>query len=284
MDVDKSLDDIIATKKQDNRPKQAQRPPAPRHSTGSNGGSRPTPYARPPPRSTGDRWVHDAYPGRGGFNGRQGRAAPNPLIAGTGATFTKENQRIEIVGLHYEVSNQDLKTIFSQAGTIAEGPQIRYDRSGRSTGAAWIEYTTVAAAKNAINKFDGAMTKGQTISIRYGRPPPVQNPGPANGAGPGPARNGSTASLLSRIQPSAPAGGKVPKGPKGAANAPPVREANGNGAAGAARGGRRGRGGRGGRGGGARGERPGPKSAGDLDSELDNFMKPADSAGDVEMA
>ncbi|WVQ75618.1 hypothetical protein IAR50_005247 [Cryptococcus sp. DSM 104548] len=275
MDVDRSLEDIISSKKQENKPRQAQRPPAPRQSTGSNGGSRPTPYARPPPRSTSDKWVHDAYPGRGGFNGRQGRAPPNPLIAGTGATFTKENQRIEIIGLHYEVSNQDLKTIFSQAGTIADGPQIRYDRSGRSTGSAWIEYTTVAAAKNAINKFDGAMTKGQTISIRYGRPPPVQ---PAPAAGPGPTRNGPATSLLSRIQPSAPAGGKGPKGPKGAAVAPSAREVNGTGPA---RGGRRGRGGRGG---GARGQRPGPKSAGDLDSELDNFMKPADAAGDVEMA
>ena len=38
---------------------------------------------------------------------------------------------------------------------------IQYDRSGRSLGEADLEYATPQQAKLAINKFDGAMTKGQ---------------------------------------------------------------------------------------------------------------------------
>ena len=63
-------------------------------------------------------------------------------VAGSGAGFTGVSSRIEIVGLHYEVTPQDLKvrfqrlqddcsqltitqTIFSQAGTLVQGPNIR---------------------------------------------------------------------------------------------------------------------------------------------------------------
>jgi hypothetical protein len=66
---------------------------------------------RPPPRSTEDKWVHDAFPGQG----RRGGAAPTgPArhiadVAGTGAAFTGVSPRIEVVGLHYEVTPQDLK-------------------------------------------------------------------------------------------------------------------------------------------------------------------------------
>lgn len=70
---------------------------------------------RPPPRSTEDKWVHDAYSGggrgggrgRGGFNGSGGRPAAD--VAGTGVGFTGVSPRIEVVGLHYEVTPQDLK-------------------------------------------------------------------------------------------------------------------------------------------------------------------------------
>jgi hypothetical protein len=66
---------------------------------------------RPPPRSTEDKWVHDAFPGQG----RRGGAAPTGPgrhiadVAGTGAAFTGVSPRIEVVGLHYEVTPQDLK-------------------------------------------------------------------------------------------------------------------------------------------------------------------------------
>ena len=79
-------------------------------------GTRLTPYQRPPPRSTEDKWVHDAYQGggrggrgggRGAFNGAGGRQATD--VAGTGVGFTGVSPRIEVVGLHYEVTPQDLK-------------------------------------------------------------------------------------------------------------------------------------------------------------------------------
>ncbi|WWD19843.1 hypothetical protein CI109_104310 [Kwoniella shandongensis] len=271
MDVDRSLDDMITEKRGNKTPSQP-RKSAPRTSTGNERRANNTPYTRPPSRSTEDKWVHDAYQGPAGGRGRGN--GPNPAIVGTGAVFTGVSTRIEVIGLHYEVTPADLKNIFSQAGTLVQGPTIRYDRSGRSKGEATMEFASPQQAKIAINKFDGAMTKGQTISIRL-LPPivakagrPGAPSGGSAGAGAGGAATGQ--SLLARIQ-----GG----------NAPAAQNARGG------RGGRggpvRGRGAPAGRGGGgaARAPRRGPTNEGDLDKELDSFMnKDATNAGDVDMA
>ncbi|KAK8853414.1 hypothetical protein IAR55_004120 [Kwoniella newhampshirensis] len=269
MDVDRSLDEMITEKR--GKTQSQPRKSAPRVSTGSERRAGNAPYARPPPRSTEDKWVHDAYQGpaggRGGgrFNGN----GANPAIVGTGAVFTGISTRIEVIGLHYEVTPADLKNIFSQAGTLVQGPTIRYDRSGRSKGEATMEYASPQQAKIAINKFDGAMTKGQTISIRL-LPPIVAKgrPGPPAAAGGAPGGGGGQ-SLLARIQGNPASAGPVARGGRGGRGGP-------------ARGGR---GGPAGRGGAPRGPKRGPTNEGDLDKELDNFMnKDAINAGDVEMA
>ncbi|ORY31627.1 Endonuclease/exonuclease/phosphatase [Naematelia encephala] len=254
MDIDKPLDELIPKR----QPKTRGTATGPRQSRER---AAPTPYARPPVRSTDEAWVHDMSGGGGPRRGAGGRA-PIANVAGTGAGFTGVSPRIEIVGLHYEVTPSDLKGIFSKAGTIVQGPTIRYDRSGRSRGEATVEFASYQQAKTAINMFDGAMTKGvtfqdpalhhtdtsegQTISIRL-LPPVVARAAPAAARG-APAGG----SLLSRIS-----GG----------NAAPAAGPRGGGAP-------RGRG-VGGRGRGApaaRGGRKAPANSGDLDKELDSFM------------
>ncbi|WRT70016.1 uncharacterized protein IL334_007009 [Kwoniella shivajii] len=270
MDLDKSLDDIAAEKRK-TVPQQPRK--APRVSSGNERRSGNAPYARPPARSTDEKWVHDAFQGPKNNRGDRDRSFNANAGAGAGVPFTGISTRIEVIGLHYEVTPADLKTIFSQAGTLVQGPNIRYDRSGRSKGEATMEFASPQQAKIAINKFDGAMTKGQTISIKLLPPIVARGPGPrpANGAGAGAGAGAASGqSLLSRIQ------GGAPSGP--AANAPN-----------AGRGGRGGRGGpgrgRGGNaGGGGRGGKRGPTSQGDLDKELDNFMTKDATTGDVDMA
>ncbi|WVW86383.1 hypothetical protein I302_108429 [Kwoniella bestiolae CBS 10118] len=268
MDLDKSLDDLVAEKRK-TAPQQQRK--APRTSSGTERRSNNTPYSRPPPRSTDEKWVHDAYQGPKSSDrrGDRGDRRDTTALTGTGAGFTGISTRIEVVGLHYEVTPADLKGIFSQAGTLVQGPTIRYDRSGRSKGEATMEFASPQQAKIAINKFDGAMTKGQTISIRL-LAPIVSRPRPGPpGQGPAQAQaNPSGQSLLSRIQGppgNGPVGGRGGRGGRGG----PVR---GRGAgAGGNRGGKRAGG--------------GPKSEGDLDKELDSFMNNStNGGGDVEMA
>ncbi|RSH91482.1 hypothetical protein EHS25_009781 [Saitozyma podzolica] len=130
-----------------------------------------------------------------------------------------------------------------------------------------MEFASYQQAKIAINKFDGAMTKGQTISIRL---LPPHQPRPAKGAGGGATGAQSGGSLLSRIS----GGGaqkQAPSAPRGGGGAGVAR----------GRGSTRGRGaGAGGTGGRAGGGRKAPADAGSLDKELDSFMA---GSGDVAM-
>ncbi|TXT15820.1 hypothetical protein VHUM_00323 [Vanrija humicola] len=285
MDIDKPLDDLISANRKPRAPK----------SGGAGAGAaagadraKPrvsrdrrdaAPYARPPPRSTEDKWVHDAYEGgsRRGDRRTSDRREPAPFVGAS--------PRVEISGLHYEVTVDDLKNIFSEAGTIVQGPTIRYDRSGRSTGAATVEYASAQQAKAAINKFDGAMTKGQTITIKPIAPArPREEKGSKDG--------GSGSSLLARL--GGGGGGKSLEARVGGRGGDRgdqrgdrergdrERSTRGRGDASGGRGGRESRGGaRGGGGGGRRG----PATAEDLDKQLDGFMKPsAADGGDVPMA
>ena len=55
--------------------------------------------------------MHDAYQGGGPRGGRRPAEAGGniPSPAGTGVGFTGISPRIEVVGLHYEVTPADLK-------------------------------------------------------------------------------------------------------------------------------------------------------------------------------
>ncbi|RSH86420.1 uncharacterized protein EHS24_004672 [Apiotrichum porosum] len=290
MDIDKPLDDMIqATRK-------------PRGSGGGGADRKPrpnrerrerdsAPYARPPARSTEDKWVHDAY--EGPARGERGERRGGRRERDAAPVYVSASPRIEVSGVHYEVTTDELKDIFSQAGTIVQGPTIRYDRSGRSTGIAVVEYASAQQAKVAINKFDGAMTKGQTIAIKLIAPARAKEDKAASGSGSLLNRLGGGSDLAGRIgrgdRERAPRGGRGDRdrGDRDRGDRDGARERGDreHGERGERRGGRGGasRGGRGGNTGAPRGGKRGPANADDLDKELDGFMKP-DAAGDVAMA
>lgn len=63
--------------------------------------------------------------------------------------------------LHYEVSELELETLFSQVGRLAYKPRIWFDKSGRSLGKATVKYERVSDAVRAIELFDGCPAKGK---------------------------------------------------------------------------------------------------------------------------
>ncbi|RPD56057.1 RNA-binding domain-containing protein [Lentinus tigrinus ALCF2SS1-6] len=137
------------------------------------------PYSRPAGRPQGaeGQWLHDKAPG-------VPRAVQNTVAKpATGIT----NTRIIVSNLHYEVTPKDLSQIFGQIGTLVREPQIRYDRSGRSSGVAVITFETPAEATRAKKQFDGILCKNQPMSIAYDNSPP-------------PARRSASTSLLNRIE------------------------------------------------------------------------------------
>ncbi|GAA5838952.1 hypothetical protein JCM3766R1_004540 [Sporobolomyces carnicolor] len=245
-----------------------------RRKSGGQGGARGSPYARP----SGDSWKHDKYeetksassdgstPQGGSLASRLSNSTA-PAAAGKGAKTTK----LIIKDLHYEVSERELELLFVQIGPIATGPKIKFDKSGRSTGIAWISYTSEDHAKQAKEAFDGALAKGQNIRVEYDfRADRVQ---PAPG------------SLLARLDsnPTARRGGRNGPEPSVRAGRPHVGPQRGVGAdsrppRSAPSGPRGARGGAAGRGGKVRRE---PTTNEDLDKELEAFMKSPESTEKV---
>jgi len=66
----------------------------------------------------------------------------------------------------------------------------QYDRSGRSTGTAFITYSSLGEAMAAKKKLDGQLANGQEISIKFESTP----------TGPRGARSSGAHSLLDRVQ------------------------------------------------------------------------------------
>ncbi|KAI0720698.1 hypothetical protein C8T65DRAFT_632475 [Cerioporus squamosus] len=230
--------------------------------------SRPAPAARP--QGAGGQWLHDKAPG-------VPRAVQNTVARPTNGVT---NTRIIVSNLHYEVTPKDLSQIFGQIGTLVRDPQIRYDRSGRSSGVAVITFETPAEATRAKKQFDGILCKNQPMSIAYDTAPP-----PAR-------RSASMPSLLNRIE-------KPPLLERLSKNEPKTRQTSAPSQAGVGpvRTKQRPNPGAANARASKRLQPPKPKTAEELDKELDAFMKDeitADSApaptavavgtGDVEMS
>ncbi|KAN0136225.1 hypothetical protein V8E53_006085 [Lactarius tabidus] len=207
--------------------------------------------------SDDDVWVHDRAP-----TGPRSFVDPN----------APPSNKLMVSNLHYEITQKDLTAIFGKIGTLVREPFIRYDRSGRSSGVAIITFETPAEAKLAKRQLDGVLAKGQPIAIQFDQTAPRRASAPPS-------------SLLSRIQ-KPPLLNRLDK-----AHSEAKKSLMQSKKLGPVRGRGRGRGSGAGRG---RGANAPPKSAAELDSEIDAFMA-VDSAsgtpaaksaenGDVEMA
>ncbi|KAI0687673.1 hypothetical protein BC835DRAFT_1376188 [Cytidiella melzeri] len=119
------------------------------------------PYSRPanrPRRSDGD-WVHDKAT-------RSNNVTISPEKADNSSS-NEPHSKLVVSNLHYEVTPKDLVQVFGQMGTLVREPLIRYDRSGRSSGVALVFYETAAEAKKALTHFDQKLCKGQPMSITF---------------------------------------------------------------------------------------------------------------------
>ncbi|KAL6718863.1 hypothetical protein ACLMJK_003097 [Lecanora helva] len=72
--------------------------------------------------------------------------------------------KLRVDNLHYDLSEEDLEDLFTRIAPITS-LSLRYDRSGRSTGTAFVTYPSVSSANRAIREFDGANAAGQPIRL-----------------------------------------------------------------------------------------------------------------------
>ncbi|KAL6645806.1 hypothetical protein ACP70R_017414 [Stipagrostis hirtigluma subsp. patula] len=199
-------------------------------------GNRQGPYQ--PPKAPDSAWQHDMYPAVAAGGGGAGAGGGRVSAIETGT-------KLYISNLDFGVSNEDIKELFSELGDLKRS-SINYDRSGRSKGTAEVVFARRADAVAAVKKYNNVQLDGKPMKIEIVG---TNNPTAAAAALPvingGQARNGAMS-----VQRGRPAG-------------LPQRRPR-------PRGGRRGgpSGGSGGRRGKERGD---PKSAEELDADLEKY-------------
>lgn len=79
-------------------------------------------------------------------------------------------KKLYIGGLPYSTRDEELKTAFSQAGTVSSASVIMDKMSGRSKGFGFVEFASDEEAARAIEMFDGTDFGGRTIKVNEARP------------------------------------------------------------------------------------------------------------------
>ncbi|RKP07406.1 hypothetical protein THASP1DRAFT_30770 [Thamnocephalis sphaerospora] len=152
---------------------------------------RSAPYARAavPRGDANARWEHDLYQKAGGRQNTRAASSAAPAegagrlftvsfrgaaaaaaAAGSGGSSsakTAGQRHLTVTNLFYEVSENDLKELFSQVGAL-EKVHLRFDRAGRSTGVAEVVYAEANGARRAMERYNNVTLDGQPMRISYG--------------------------------------------------------------------------------------------------------------------
>ncbi len=81
------------------------------------------------------------------------------------------NKKLYVGNLLYEVTDDQLRDFFSQAGTVETASVIRFADSGRSKGFGFVEMASEEEAQKAIEMFHDQDMNGRQIIVNIARPP-----------------------------------------------------------------------------------------------------------------
>ena len=87
------------------------------------------------------------------------------------------NKKLYVGNLLYEVTDDELRDLFAQAGAVATASVIRFADSGRSKGFGFVEMADEDSAKKAIEQLNGQDFKGRKLVVSEARPPRPRNDG-----------------------------------------------------------------------------------------------------------
>ena len=101
-------------------------------------------------------------------------------------------RELYVGSIAYEATEEDLRRLFSVAGTVTSIHLITDPVSGQFKGCGYVRMASDAEAKEAIESLDGALLHNRLITVSVAKPqkPVTQKPG-GRGRKPGPGRSGS---------------------------------------------------------------------------------------------
>ena len=80
------------------------------------------------------------------------------------------SKKLYVGSLAYSVTDQDLKDLFSQSGTVETVAVISDKFSGQSKGFGFVEMADAGEAAAAIQSLDGTEFKGRNIKVNEAKP------------------------------------------------------------------------------------------------------------------
>jgi RNA recognition motif-containing protein len=92
------------------------------------------------------------------------------------------NKKLYVGNMAYETTEDDLRTLFSEFGTVVSAVVINDRMSGRSKGFGFVEMETEEGAKLAIEKLNNFSYKARNLTVNEARP---QEDRPSYGGGGG---------------------------------------------------------------------------------------------------
>ena len=82
--------------------------------------------------------------------------------------------RLYVGGLPYSTTEQDLISLFEQAGAVANATVIIDRETGRSKGFGFVEMTTDEDGQSAIQHLNGTVLGNRTITVNEARERPAR--------------------------------------------------------------------------------------------------------------
>lgn len=93
------------------------------------------------------------------------------------------NKNLYVGNLSNEVTEEDLKSNFSQIGKVLSVNIIRDKFTSLSRGFGFVEMETEKDAQEAIQRFNGGELRGKTLVVNEARPKPQGGPRREGGQG-----------------------------------------------------------------------------------------------------
>jgi RNA recognition motif-containing protein len=78
--------------------------------------------------------------------------------------------KLYVGNLSYSTTEDELRTLFAQAGTVASVAVIKDRDTGQSKGFAFVEMGTQAEAQKAISQFNAKDLKDRALTVNLARP------------------------------------------------------------------------------------------------------------------
>jgi RNA recognition motif-containing protein len=78
--------------------------------------------------------------------------------------------KLYVGNLSYNTTEDDLRTLFAQAGTVASVAVIKDRDTGQSKGFGFVEMSTQAEAQKAISQLNGQTFKDRALTVNIARP------------------------------------------------------------------------------------------------------------------